>query len=464
MIKKITLSALFLFSIITVQSQEITPNLLIENQGFSVNSLWRGALGMVSLIVIAVLFSSNRKAINWKTVGAGLSAQLLIAVGVLKIPFIQAGFEFVGGIFTNILDYTSAGSVFLFGGLMNIESYGFIFVFQILPTIIFFSALTSLLFYLGIIQIIVKGMAWALTKFLHISGAESLSVAGNIFLGQTEAPLMIKAYLERMNRSEILLVMIGGMATVAGGVLAAYIGFLGGNDPVLRLHFAKHLLAASVMAAPGAIVIAKILYPQTEKINTDVKVSQEKIGSNILDAIANGTTEGLKLAANVAAMLLVFVAIIAMLNGILGWVGDITNLNDWMAANTPYQKFTLEAILGTIFAPLMWLIGVATEDIMLMGQLLGVKLAASEFVGYIQLAELKNVANITHLTYNKSVIMATYMLCGFANFASIGIQIGGIGSLAPGQRKTLSEFGIKALIGGSIASLLSATIAGMIIG
>jgi CNT family concentrative nucleoside transporter len=464
MIKKITLSALFLFSIITVNSQEISTNILIENQGFSVNSLWRGILGMVSLLVIAYLFSSNRKAINWKTVGAGLSAQLLIAIGVLKIPFIQAIFEFVGGIFTNILDYTAAGSVFLFGGLMNIDSYGFIFVFQILPTIIFFSALTSLLFYLGIIQIIVKGMAWALTKLLYISGAESLSVAGNIFLGQTEAPLMIKAYLDRMNRSEILLVMIGGMATVAGGVLAAYIGFLGGNDPVLRLHFAKHLLAASVMAAPGAIVISKMLYPQTEKINTDVTVSQEKIGSNILDAIANGTTEGLKLAANVAAMLLVFVAIIAMLNGILGWVGDVTTLNDWMAANTPYQKFTLEAILGTIFAPLMWLIGVATEDIMLMGQLLGVKLAASEFVGYIQLAELKNVANITHLTYNKSVIMATYMLCGFANFASIGIQIGGIGSLAPGQRKTLSEFGIKALIGGSIASLLSATIAGMIIG
>jgi CNT family concentrative nucleoside transporter len=267
-----------------------------------------------------------------------------------------------------------------------------------------------------------------------------------------------------MNRSEILLVMSGGMATVAGGVLAAYIGFLGGNDPVLRLQFAKHLLAASVMAAPGAIVVSKMLYPQTEKINMDVEVSQEKIGSNILDAIANGTTEGLKLAANVAAMLLVFVAIIAMLNGILGWVGDITNLNNWMALNTPYQSFSLEAILGTIFSPLMWLIGVATEDIMLMGQLLGVKLAASEFVGYIQLAELKNVANLTHFTYEKSIIMATYMLCGFANFASIGIQIGGIGSLAPGQRKTLSEFGIKALIGGSIASLLSATIAGMIIG
>ena len=464
MFKKISLATLLFFSIFSANAQEIIQNTIVDNQGFTTTSLWRGVLGMVSLLVISYVLSSNRKAINWKTVGAGLTAQLLIGVGVLKITFIQRIFEFVGGIFTNILDFTAAGSQFLFGDLMNIESYGFIFVFQIMPTIIFFSALTSLLFYLGAIQIIVKGMALILTKLLKISGAESLSVAGNIFLGQTEAPLMIKAYLERMNRSEILLVMIGGMATVAGGVLAAYIGFLGGNDPVLRLQFAKHLLAASVMAAPGAIVISKMLYPQTEEINTDVEVSQEKIGSNILDAIANGTTEGLKLAANVAAMLLVFVALIAMLNGILGWVGSVTSLNSWIAAYTPYQQFSLESILGTIFAPLMWLIGVAREDMMLMGQLLGVKLAASEFVGYIQLAELKNMANVTHFTYNKSVIMATYMLCGFANFASIGIQIGGIGSLAPGQRKTLSEFGLKAVIGGSIASLLSATIAGMIIG
>lgn len=464
MIKKISLAALIFFSIFSANAQETLQNTIIESQGFTTTSLWRGILGMVSLLLIAYLFSNNRKAINWKTVGAGLTAQLLIGIGVLKVTFVQRIFEFVGGIFTNILDFTAAGSQFLFGGLMNIDSYGFIFVFQILPTIIFFSALTSLLFYLGVIQIIVKGMALVLTKLLKISGAESLSVAGNIFLGQTEAPLMIKAYLERMNRSEILLVMIGGMATVAGGVLAAYIGFLGGNDPVLRLQFAKHLLAASVMAAPGAIVISKMLYPQTEEINMDVNVSQEKIGSNILDAIANGTTEGLKLAANVAAMLLVFVALIAMLNGILGWIGSVTYLNDWIAEYTPYQKFSLESILGTIFAPLMWIIGVAREDMMLMGQLLGVKLAASEFVGYIQLAELKNMTNITHLTYSKSVIMATYMLCGFANFASIGIQIGGIGSLAPGQRKTLSEFGLKAVIGGSIASLLSATIAGMIIG
>jgi CNT family concentrative nucleoside transporter len=437
---------------------------LIASEGFSMTSLWKGVLGMLSLLALAYVFSANRKAINWKTVGIGIFAQLILAIGVLKVTFVKNIFEFVGGLFVKVLDFTRAGSEFLLGGMMNVDNFGFIFLFQVLPTIIFFSALTSLLFYLGVIQIVVKGLAMLLTKILNISGAESLSVAGNIFLGQTEAPLMIKAYLEKMNKSEILLVMVGGMATVAGGVLAAYIGFLGGNDPALRLEFAKHLLAASVMAAPGAIVVSKILYPQTESIDTNVEVSKDKIGSNILDAIATGTTEGLKLAANVAAMLLVFIAFIAMINYGLGKIGSLTGLNEVIAANTPYSKFSLETILGIVFAPLMWLIGVAQEDVMLMGQLLGIKLAASEFVGYIQLAELKNAANAIHFTYDKSVIMATYMLCGFANFASIGIQIGGIGSLAPGQRKTLSEFGLKAVIGGSIASLLSATIAGMIIG
>ena len=444
------------------QSEE---NIIQPSQGFSLTSLWRGILGMSVLLLIAFLFSANRRAVDWKKVVIGLSLQLLIAIGVLKIPFIQKAFEFVGKIFIQILEYTKSGSKFLFEGLISdMDTFGYIFAFQVLPTIIFFSALTSLLFYLGIIQWLVKIVALGLSKFLGISGMESLSVAGNIFLGQTEAPLLIKAYLEKMNKSEMLLVMIGGMATVAGAVLAAYIGFLGGGDKALELVFAKHLLAASVMAAPGAIVISKILYPQTEKVNTDVKVSQEKIGSNVLDAIANGTTEGLKLAVNVGGMLLVFVAFIAMVNGILGWIGELTTFNQWMASHTSYQSLSLEAILGIIFAPLMWLIGVAKEDITLMGQLLGIKLAASEFIGYIQLAELKNVANATHLTYQKSIIMATYMLCGFANFASIGIQIGGIGSLAPGQRKTLSEFGMKALIGGTIASLMSATIAGMIIG
>ena len=467
-----------------VESKEIAvteenANAIIPSQGFSMSSLWRGLLGMISLIFIAFLFSKNRRAIDWKIVGLGLAFQLIIAIGVLKVEFIKDIFEFVGKLFVKVLEFTGAGSEFLFGGMIDTTSFGFIFAFQVLPTIIFFSALTSVLFYLGVIQKVVKAMAWSLSKVLKISGAESLSVAGNIFLGQTEAPLLIKAYLEKMNKSEMLLVMIGGMATVAGAVLAAYIGFLGGDDVELRLFYAKHLLAASVMAAPGAIVISKILYPQTEPVNTDVQVSQDKIGSNILDAIANGTTEGLKLAVNVGAMLLVFVAFIAMINGILGGLASFdgvtiaflnidwhfTSLNELIANNTPYKEgLSLEFILGYIFAPLMWLIGIANEDMALMGQLLGIKLAASEFIGYIQLADLKDASNAIHLNYEKSIIMATYMLCGFANFASIGIQIGGIGSLAPGQRKTLSQFGIKALIGGTIASLISATIAGMIIG
>ncbi len=461
------------------KSKEITTieakNKILPSKGFSMNSLWRGVLGMFVLLIISFLFSANRRAVDWRKVGIGLSIQLIIAIGVLKVNFIQTIFNFIGSIFIEILEYTKAGSEFLFAGMISdMDKFGYIFAFQVLPTIIFFSALTSLLFYLGVIQWLVKILAKILSRFLGISGMESLSVAGNIFLGQTEAPLLIKAYLEKMNKSEMLLVMVGGMATVAGAVLAAYIGFLGGGDKALELVFAKHLLAASVMAAPGAIVISKILYPQTQKVNTDVTVSQDKIGSNILDAIANGTTEGLKLAVNVGAMLLVFVAVIAMLNGVLGFFGgfdgieylgwEITSLNEIIANNTLYEGLSIEFILGYAFAPLMWLVGVASEDMTLMGQLLGIKLAASEFIGYIQLAELKNVANTIHLTHNKSVIMATYMLCGFANFASIGIQIGGIGSLAPGQRKVLSEFGMKALIGGTIASLMSATIAGMIIG
>jgi len=441
-------------------------------------AILRGGLGMLVLLAIAYIFSTKRKAINWKTVGYGLLAQLLLAIGILKgssigfnvtddfridLGFISGIFDIGGKFFTNILDFTLVGSKFLLGDhLLDVNSVGYVFLFQVLPTIIFFSALTSLLFYLGIIQKLVSLLAKLLTKVLKISGAESLSVAGNIFLGQTEAPLMIKPYLEGMTKSEILLVMVGGMATVAGGVLAAYIGFLGGDDPVLRQEFARHLLAASVMAAPGAIVISKMLYPQTEAVNTKVEVSNEQIGSNALDAISTGTSEGLKLAANVGAMLLVFVAFIAMINGLFNWFGDATTLNFWIAENTPYDKLSLEFLLGYIFAPLMWLIGVASEDTALMGQLLGIKLAASEFIGYIQLADLKNPDNALHLANQKSIIMATYMLCGFANFASIGIQIGGIGFLAPGQRKTLSEFGMRALLGGTLASLLSATLIGIL--
>ena len=414
---------------------------IIQSQGFSSESLLRGLLGMAVLIGISILLSNNRKAINWRTVGFGLMAQLILAICVLRVDFVQDIFRWIGNLFLAVLDFTMKGTEFLFAAFSTgkIENSLDTFAISILPTIIFFSALTSLLFYLGVIQKVVKGLAWLLTKLLQVSGAESLSVAGNIFLGQTEAPLMIKAYLEKMNKSEILLVMIGGMATVAGGVLAAYIGFLGGEDELLRQYYAKHLLTASVMAAPGAIVISKILYPQTETIKNDVYVSEDKVGSNILDAIANGTTEGLKLAFNIGAMLLVFLAFIAMFNGILGWVGSFGNINSWLQDQTAYDSLSLEFILGYAFAPLMWLIGIAKEDITLMGQLLGIKLVASEFIGYIQLAELKNPLEIVHLKYEKSVIMATYMLCGFANFASIGIQVGGIGCLATGQRKTLSE-------------------------
>jgi CNT family concentrative nucleoside transporter len=464
--KKIMLIIFVIFTNIQSIFAQKSTSEIISSQGFTLNSLLRGVLGMVVLVLLSYLLSANRKAINWRTVGLGLSAQIILAIGVLKVSFVQSFFEWVGSLFIAVLDFTMEGTKFLFAAFSTgeIEAPLVTFAISILPTVIFFSALTSVLFYLGIIQRVVKGLAWLLSKLLQVSGAESLSVAGNIFLGQTESPLMIKAYLEKMNRSEILLVMIGGMATVAGGVLAAYIGFLGGEDEALRLFYAKHLLTASVMAAPGAIVISKILYPQVETIENEIHISNEKIGSNILESIANGTTEGLKLALNIGAMLLVFLAFIAMINGMLGWIGDFTTLNDWVASKTSYKRFSLEFILGYAFAPLMWLIGIAKEDVALMGQLLGIKLAASEFVGYIQLADLKNPLNLLHLKYEKSVIMATYMLCGFANFASIGIQIGGIGSLAPGQRKTLSEFGIKALIGGTIASLLSATIAGAIIG
>ena len=437
---------------------------LIPNSGLTLSSLLRGLLGMLALLFLAYLFSKNKKEIAWKTVGLALLVQVIIAVGVLKIDWVKGVFETLGGFFINVLKYTGEGVKMLLGDLGDVNQYGFIFLFQALPVIIFFSALTSILYYFGIIQKVVGFLAWGLTKLLKISGPESLSVAGNIFLGQTEAPLMIKGYLEKMNRSELFLVMVGGMATVAGSVLGAYIGFLGGNDPVQRLEFAKSLLAASVMAAPGSVAIAKIIYPQTEEIQPDIKISSSKIGSNFLSAISIGTGEGIKMAVNVGAMLLVFFALIAMMSGMLSSIGGVIGLNAWIAENTIYSTFSIEFILGYLFAPLMWLIGVAKEDMALMGQLIVIKLVASEFVGYTQLVSLKDSASAIHLTYQKSVVMATYMLCGFANFASIGIQVGGIGIIAPKIRKTLTELGFKAMIAGTLVSLMSATIAGIILG
>lgn len=448
---------------------EVLPmsNIIPERVGFDFNlvKILRGMLGMVVLIGIAWLFSSNRKAVNWKMVGTGLLFQLILAIGILYVPFIQDFFEFVGKGFVKILTFTNEGVTYL----LKRQDTGEVapalqnFAFSILPTIIFFAALSSLLFYLGIIQLFVKGFGYVLSRGLGLSGPESLSVAGNIFLGQTESPLLIKPYLEKMTRSEILLVMSGGMATLAGGVLAAYIGFLGGGDPVQQVIFAKHLLTASIMAAPGVIVISKIIVPQTESIDKKIEVSKEEVGKNALDAISNGTGDGLRLAVNVGAMLLVFIAFIAFANYIFVKIGDWTTLNERIASfsHGKYDELSLEFILGYGLSPLMWLIGVASEDTTLVGSLLGKKLILTEFVAYIDLADMKAAGDFTDI---KSIIMSVYMLCGFANFASIGIQIGGIGALAPGRRVLLAQFGMRALLAGTLASLLSATIIGVLMG
>ena len=440
-----------------------TSNLILST-GFSFMSLLRGLIGILSIFFVAYLFSNNRKAINWKVVGIGLGLQLLLALSVLYVPFVGATFNIIGKVFVQILEFTGSGSKFLLGDLVDLNKTGYIFAFQILPTIVFFSALTSLLFYLGVIQKVVYALAWGMTKLMNLSGAESLSVAGNIFLGQTESPLMIKAYLDKMNKSEIFLVMTGGMATIAGGVMAAYIGFLGGSDPALRLLFAKHLLTASVMAAPGAVVISKILVPQTEGINKNIEITKDKVGSNVLDAISNGTFEGLKLALNVAGMLLVFIAFIYFFNYILDdLIGAKTGLNTWIVKITDgqYSGLSLQFLLGYLLSPFMWLIGVSGKDITAVGQLLGEKVIINEFIGYTSLAKLQSEGKFI---FEKSIIMATYILCGFANFSSVGIQIGGIGSLAPGKKKWLSELGMRALLAGTLASCLSATIIGMIMG
>lgn len=449
-------------SIETIDKSTILINETLSN-GFNFMSLLRGLLGVIVLLFLGWLFSNNRKAIPWKTVFVGLGLQISLAIGILNVNLIRWIFEFFGKIFVVILDFTKAGTEFLFAGFLDVEKYGFVFAFQVLPTIIFFAALTSLLFYFGIIQVVVKGLAYVFSRLMGLSGAEALSVAGNIFLGQTESPLMIKGYLSKMSDSELLLVMSGGMATLAGGVLAAYIAMLGGDDPVLRLEFAKHLLTASVMAAPGAIIFSKMIVPPVGAVNKDVKVTKEKFGDNPLEAITTGTSEGIKLAVNVAGMLLAFIAFIAMFNFILGKIGNIGDLNESIAemTNGRYSDLSLQFILGYLFSPVMWLIGVPIQDITLLGRLLGEKLIMTEFIGYISLAEMKSSGLFSN---PKSIIMATYILCGFANFASIGIQIGGIGSLVPEKRTLLSKFGLKALWAGTLASLLSATIIGMIMG
>lgn len=446
----------------TSQATTVLPEV---GGGFSFIALLRGLLGMAVIIFISWLFSVNRKAIPWKTVAIGLSIQISLALSVMYVPFVQDFFSFVAKVFVSIIGFTTDGTEFLFASYSTgkIEAPLQTFAINVLPPIIFFSALTSILFYLGIIQRVVYGLSWVMQRFMKLSGAESLSVAGNIFIGQTESPLMVKAYLSKMTKSELLLVMSGGMATLAGGVLAVYIRVLGGGDPMQELIYAKHLLAASIMAAPGVIVISKILVPQTEEYVEDAKIDSDQAGKNILDSISNGTSEGMKLAVNVAAMLLVFIALIAMINFMFFKIGAVSGLNEWIAdvSSGQYDGLSLQFILGYAMAPLMWLLGVHSADIALVGQILGEKIIMTEFIGYISLGDLKE-AGAFHDP--KSIIMGTYMLCGFANFASIGIQIAGIGSLAPNQRLQLSKYGMKALLAGTLASLLSATIVGIIIG
>ena len=438
--------------------------ILMEKKiNISFGSIFWGIVGIASILGLAWVFSYNRRGVHWATVGKGLLIQLCIAVSVLYFPPVQAFFEFFGKCFVAVLSWTRAGSEFLFGSLLDVSSFGFIFALQILPTIIFFSALTSLLFYLGVIQKIVWCMAWLLTKALRLSGAESLAVAGNVFLGQTESPLMVKAYVPKMTRSELMLVMSAGMATMAGGVLAAYIGMLGGGDKALEVEFAKHLLSASVMAAPGAIIVSKILFPQTDKIDNSIEITKDKIGKNVLDSISNGAIEGMKLAANVAAMLLVFYALIAGFNFIVGKIGAWTHLNQLIAdaTNGRFDGLSLQFILGYLFYPLMWLMNICVQDCLLVGQLLGEKLIMTEFIGYQSLATMLQTGVFAE---TRSIIMAIYVLCGFANFASVGIQIGGIGGIAPNQRTLLSQFGMRALLGGTLVALLSATLVGIFLG
>ena len=416
-------------------------NEIIQTSGFSFESLLRGILGIFSLLVIAFIFSRNRKGIDWKLVGKGLSIQILFAILILKVSFVYSVFNFIAKGFTKIIHFTNKGSEFLFGNLMiPSESWGYVFAFQVLPTVIFFSALTSLFYYWRILPRIVYGFA-------------CVAAAGNIFLGQTEAPLLVKPYLDKMTKSEMLCLMSGGMATIAGGVLAAFIGMLGEE-------FAIHLIMASVMSAPAAVVAAKMLLPEEEKFDSTLEVNVEGGISNELEAISQGTTDGLKLAVNVGAMLLVFTALMYMANYILFKIGLWTDINGWIADNTRYSELSFNMILGYIGAPIAWLMGVCKEDMFLVGQLLGEKTVLNEFVGYMSLGEMKNNGLFAE---QKSMIIATYILCGFANFASIGIQIGGIGSLAPKRRGDLSKLGILALIGGTLASLFTAVIVGMLI-
>ena len=426
--------------------------------------VFRGLLGLGALVLICYVFSSNRRAVNWELVVTGILLQILFGFLVLHVDFVRNVIDWIGNGFVALLDFNKAGAEFLFGSLVSDKkTFGYLFAFNVLPTIIFFSAFSSMLFYMGILQRIVHAFAWIMSRTMNLSGAESMSASANIFLGQTEAPLLVRHYIGTMTRSELLSIMVGGMATIAGAVMVAYIGMLGGDDPAGRLLFAKHLLTASVMSAPAGLVCAKLLLPQTEEVNKNLVISREKIGANLLEAISNGTTDGLKLAVNVGAMLLVFTALIAFTNAVLSnGLGGWTGLNDWIAHSTDgrYHEFSLQYVFGVLCSPLAWLMGIDYGHLMISGQIIGEKTVLNEFYAYGTLAKMKDSGLLSDV---RTQIILTYALCGFSNIASIGIQIGGIGALAPEKRGELAKLGVKALLGGSVACFMTACIAGMMI-
>jgi len=412
-----------------------------------------GVFGLAVLVSIAVVFSSQRGAVDWKLVASGIGLQLLFAIIVILVPGGREFFEGLSSIFVRVISFAMDGAAFIFGPLADPSNLGFIFAFQVLPTIIFFASLMAVLYHIGLMQKIVQGMAWVMLKVLRISGAESLSVAANVFVGQTEAPLVVRPYISRMTESELFTMMVGGMATIAGGVLAAYITMLGGADEAARLFYAKHLLSASIMAAPATVVIAKILKPETEESLTrgEVKLHVEKTATNVIEAAANGAADGWRLALNVGAMLLAFIALIAMIDYPLNWIGELTGFN---AATE--RTMSLSTLLGYVLSPLAWVIGVPWQDAITVGGLIGEKVVTNEFVAYAHLNEIQDSLS------PKALLISTYALCGFANFSSIAIQIGGIGGIAPDRRSDLARLGLRAVLGGTLATMMTATIAGVL--
>jgi CNT family concentrative nucleoside transporter len=432
----------------------------------ALGSIAFGLFGLAVLVAIAFAFSNNKRAVDWKLVGTGVALQIVFASLVLKLPLGRELFDGIAKGFVKLLDFVRVGSEFIFGGFMDVSKFGFVFAVQVLPTIIFFASLTGVLYHLGVMQQIVKGMAWVITKVMNVSGAETTSVCASVFIGQTEAPLTIKPYIERMTQSELMTVMIGGMAHIAGSVMAAYVGLLGGGDEAQRVFFATHLLTASIMAAPATLMLAKILVPETQEPLTrgTVKLDVEKTTANVIDAAATGAADGLRLALNVGAMLLAFIALVALANAPIQWLGAhawsgdaASTINGWLSSHAGHPiELSLQTLFGWVLAPLAWLIGVPWQDAPLVGSFIGEKVVINEFVAYVDMS--KHLDQMTR----QSQLIATYALCGFANFSSIAIQIGGIGGLAPNRRADLARLGLRAVLGGSIATFMTATIAGVL--